>query len=221
MNEQKELHFPTVAEEIKSFEPKEKTMTTKELADAFGVGLTTVKNAVEKLRQNIGEVKTNTQGGYLFTEKQATAIKIELQNHSKIANNGYNTLSISNDLECFELQKRLDVYKDKRIAELQSQVATLKPQAQIANDFIDRNHLTNFRDASNILKIKQSDFMKILAEKYVYKNSIGEYRCYAEYEKYFSLRPFQKGIEKTGQQLMLTLDGLEFFKNKIFTEVEA
>ena len=105
-------------------------------------------------------------------------------------------------------------------AELQSQVATLKPQAQIANDFIDRNHLTNFRDASNILKIKQSDFMKILAEKYIYKNAIGEYRCYAEYEQYFSLRPFQKGIEKTGQQLMLTLDGLEFFKNKIFTEVK-
>ena len=220
MNEQKELHFPTVAEEIKSFAPKEKTMTTKELADAFGVGLTTIKNAVEKLRQNIGEVKTNTQGGYLFTEKQATAIKIELQNHSKIANNGYNTLSISNDLEFFELQKRLDVYKDKRIAELQSQVATLKPQAQIANDFIDRNHLTNFRDTSNILGITQKDLMQILFPKYIYKNSVGEYRCYAEYSKYFALRPFQKGIEKTGQQLMLTLDGLEFLKNKIFTEVE-
>lgn len=219
MNEEKELHLPTVAEEIKSFEPKEKTMTTKELADAFGVSTDLIQNVVKKLGENYRQdLQTNTQGGYLFTEKQATAIKIELQNHSKIANNGYNTLSISNDLEFFELQKRLDAYKDKRIAELQSQIATLKPQAQIANDFIDRNHLTNFRDASNILKIKQSDFMKILAEKYVYKNSIGEYRCYAEYEKYFSLRPFQKGIEKTGQQLMLTLDGLEFFKSKCEVE---
>ena len=108
MNEQKELHFPTVEETIKSFEPKEKTMTAKELADAFGVDVKTIYRISNSLFVPSTLMSRVINGGEskVYTEKQATAIKIELQNHSKIANNGYNTLSISNDLECFELQKR-------------------------------------------------------------------------------------------------------------------
>ena len=99
---------------------QEKTMTTKELAESLGVTPQTVRDAVDKLglAKSILQVKIRGQNSYAFTEAQATAIKIELQNHSKIAKNGFDTLSISNDLEAWELQKRLDAYKDRRIAEL-------------------------------------------------------------------------------------------------------
>lgn len=99
-----------------------KTVTTKELAENLGVSVDTIQNSVKKLTENnrqvFGNILRNSQGGYLFNEAQATAIKIELQNHTKVAKNGYNTLSIANDLEAWELQKRLDAYKDRRIAEL-------------------------------------------------------------------------------------------------------
>lgn len=38
-----------------------KTMSTKELAEVLGVGESTVKRAVEKVRPVLGEVKTNSQ----------------------------------------------------------------------------------------------------------------------------------------------------------------
>ena len=91
-----------------------------------------VQKTVKKLAENntpvFTVIKRNAQGGYLFNEAQATAIKIELQNHTKVAKNGYNTLSISNDLEAWELQKRLDAYKDRRIAELQAENEAQKQQ---------------------------------------------------------------------------------------------
>ena len=249
MNEQKELHFPTVAEEIESFVPKEKTWyTLEDLAKATGYDVATLSNGNNGLLYKdfsfVLEHETRL-GGYHNTQKyysQKVLDALQLYKRQAIVNQGNRSveqkIEIGKELSIGFLTKTVITSGDKKSAEelcnlimhntqetahnaeLQAQVAKLKPQAQIANDFIDRNHLTNFRDASKILKIKQSDFMKILAEKYVYKNSIGEYRCYAEYQKYFSLRPFQKGIEKTGQQLMLTLDGLEFFKNKKYTEVK-
>ena len=247
MNEQKELCFNVPTE--KQLADSQKVFnwyTLEDLAKATGYEVETLLKGDTPLNKLSIDFEVETRlGGYHNTQKyysQKVLDALQLYQRQAIVNQGNRSveqkIEIGKELSIGFLTKTVITSGDKKSAEelcnlimhntqetahnaeLQSQVATLKPQAQIANDFIDRNHLTNFRDASNVLKIKQSDFMKILAEKYVYKNSIGEYRCYAEYEKYFSLRPFQKGIEKTGQQLMLTLDGLEFFKGKIFTEVK-
>ena len=93
--------------------------------------------------------------------------------------------------------------KDKRIAEL-------TPQAQGYLEYVDRGRFCNFRDAANYMHIPQNEFMDLLRSKYVYKNSVGEYRCYAQYNELFALRPFTKG-DQTGQQLMLTIAGLNYF----------
>ena len=91
-----------------------KTMTTKELAKILEVDVKTIKRTVEKLGIDISVLPLQTKGGIqntiVFTEAQATAIKVELQNHSKVAKNGFDTLSISNELEFLELQKRLETY---------------------------------------------------------------------------------------------------------------
>ena len=78
----------------------EKTMTTKELANVLGVSSDSILLAVKRLNlaENIRQVPINGKMGYVFTVAQSTAIKIELQNHSKVAQNGFTTLTISNDL---------------------------------------------------------------------------------------------------------------------------
>lgn len=113
---------------------KEKTVTTKELAKILGVEDRTIRNAVEKLgkdfRKSISKTSNGGRPTMMFTQQQATAIKIELQNHSKVAKNGFDTLTISNDLEMLVLQKRLSEYQSKRIAELEDENKMLSTQKE-------------------------------------------------------------------------------------------
>lgn len=99
----------------------EKTVTTKELAEALGVTPRTIQQVVEKLglAKSISQVKIRGQNSYTFTEAQATAIKVELQNHSKIAKNGFNTLDVSNDVEGELLVQRAMAYQQRKIEALQ------------------------------------------------------------------------------------------------------
>ncbi len=54
-------------------------MTTKEVADALGVGIRAVQRAVEKLASVLTRVEKDNQGGYLFNDEQVTVIKQEIQ----------------------------------------------------------------------------------------------------------------------------------------------
>ena len=64
-----------------------KCMTTKQLAEVLGVDVRTVNNAVERLLGSTfqkSEIKVVSNGGRptkVFTEKQATIIKQEIQKH--------------------------------------------------------------------------------------------------------------------------------------------
>jgi hypothetical protein len=68
-----------------------KTITTKDLADNLGVDVKTIQRAVDSLDLNIERVGSSHT--MIFNEAQATAVKIELQNHTKIARNGYDRQS--------------------------------------------------------------------------------------------------------------------------------
>lgn len=67
----------------------EKLMTTKELAKALGVDVKTIQRVVSSLEMNVERVGSSHT--MIFTEAQATAIKVELQNHSKVANEKWYT----------------------------------------------------------------------------------------------------------------------------------
>ena len=211
--------------ELSLFEQNEKVTTVKELAIELRVAESTVKNIITELRQVVGgvfeNIKRNSQNGYLLNEKQATAIKLKLRQRNNLKDNSA-VMQIGNDLEFFALlkkrdeeQKELDAYRDRRIAELTAENEMMKPKAVAYDDFIARDKFCNFRDASNYLGISQTELMNVLKSKYIYKNSVGEYRAYSDYTKYFTLRPFDKGYDKVGQQLMMNLEGLEYFKSKI------
>ena len=61
-------------------------MTTKELAKTLKVTERTIRNTVVKLGKVLSAVQKNSQGGYLFTEEQATLIKQEIQKHHNLSN---------------------------------------------------------------------------------------------------------------------------------------
>ena len=101
----------------------------------------------------------------------------------------------------------------------QKQIEELKPKADTYDSYMDRGGYCNFRDASNICKVSQKEFMDLLKSKYIYKNSVGDYRCYADYSELFILRPFTAG-DKTRQQLLLTVAGLNYF-GRVLSDAHA
>ena len=127
--------------ELSLFEPEEKVTTVKELAIELRVAESTVKNTITELRQVVGgvfeDIKRNSQNGYLLNEKQATAIKLKLRQRNNLKDDSA-VMQIGNDLEFFALlkkrdeeQKKLDAYRDRRIAEL-------KERAEVAESALAR-----------------------------------------------------------------------------------
>lgn len=106
-------------------------------------------------------------------------------------------------------------FANRTLENAQKEIQVMKPKAEAYDHFLAREQFTNFRDASSYLGISQTDFMNLLKSKYIYKNSVGEYRAYSDYAKYFTLRPYDRGNDKVGQQLMLNITGLEFFRQKL------
>ena len=102
----------------------EKLVTTKELAEELGVDKSTITRTLETMPDlvaNLQQAQINGKSGYIFNVAQATAVKVALQNKSRIAKNGFDTLTISNDLEMMLMQQRLNEYQSRRIAELQAE----------------------------------------------------------------------------------------------------
>lgn len=153
-----------------------------------------VQKTVKKLAENntpvFTVIKRNAQGGYLFNEAQATAIKIELQNHTKVAKNGYNTLSISNDLEAWELQKRLDAYKDRRIAELQAENEAQKqqlieqaPKVEFYDDVAGSSDTIDMKEVAKVLNVKglgRNNLFEKLRDKKILDRNNQPYQKYVD-----------------------------------------
>lgn len=131
-------------------------MTTKELADSLGVSVETVRTAARKLIDPSKSIWKVVNGGksQVFDVAQATAIKIELQNRSKVSRNGFNSLTISNDLEMLAVQKKLSEYQNMRIAQLTAQIKEQAPKVEAYNRLIDRSGLVNIRETAKELNVK-------------------------------------------------------------------
>lgn len=131
-------------------------MTTKELAESLGVSVETVRTAARKLIDPSKSIWKVVNGGksQVFDVAQATAIKIELQNRSKVSRNGFNSLTISNDLEMLAVQKKLNEYQDMRIAQLTAQIKEQAPKVEVYNRLIDRSGLVNIRETAKELNVK-------------------------------------------------------------------
>ena len=220
----------------------EKWYTLEDLAKATGYDVTTLKNNTgtnNPLNCLSISIETNTQtGGYHNTQKfysQKVLDALRLYQRQAIVNQGNRSveqkIEIGKELSIGFLTKTVIESGDNKSAEelcnlimhntqetannkkLAEQIAAQKPKVIAFDNLVDRNHLLNFRDTAKELNMSQTEFMNILKTKYIYKSSSGEYRAYAEYSKYFTIRPFDKG-NATGNQLLLNMKGLAFFTDK-------
>ena len=191
---------------------KEKMMTTKELAIVLEVDKTTITRAVEKLGAVLHPLLKNSQGGFLFNEEQTTLIKQEIQKHHNLATRQID--SVSTQVEENQLIMKAMSILQNRNNQLMAELENIKPKAVVYDNLVERNKLLNFRDMASRLGIPQTEFMKILKSKYIYKNSVGEYRAYAEFQHLFALRTYNKSTDRTGEQLLLSMEGISYFLNK-------
>lgn len=214
----------------------EKLVTTKELAEMLGVTPRSIQITVEELAKNnsqvFREIQRNSQGGYLFNEVQATAIKIELQNHTKIAKNGFDTLTISNDLEMLAIQQRLNEYQSRRIKELQAEneaqkqrLAIAEPKAKWFDDFADCTGLIEIGVVGKHLEPYGLGALKIFdrlkADGIIYEkitDGVKSYFAYFRYKQYFALRN-GKYVKPDGKKiayskLMCTKTGAQWLESK-------
>ena len=202
----------------------EKLMTTKEIAEQLGTRPNVITENAKKCLPD--KVIENGKTTY-WTQAEVTVL-LEFMK----SNNNRTDLDLSNRVigtsteltPALKLKKALELAQEAYEEELQilrakteeqeRTIAEQKPKALAYDEFVSRGKFCNFRDAANYLHTKQGAFMSLLKSKYIYKNEADEYRCYSQYSDYFALRPFTVG-DRTRQQLMLTLEGLNFFRDKI------
>lgn len=107
----------------------------------------------------------------------------------------------------------------RKIEQAEETIKEQKPKVDIYNEYIDRKTFCNFTDAANYIGVSLKKLMSYLRIDYIYKNSVGDYRCFEKYNEYFALRPYYLK-DKVHQQLLFNIKGLEFFKKKILDRIE-
>lgn len=191
---------------IKTCTPPVKKMTTKEVADILGVDVKTVQRAALSLDMDVE--RSGSSHTMLFDEAQVTAIKLEIENHSKV-----NALTPKTNLERQLIIQQAMQIQAEMIEELQNKVSRLEPAANFAyqlcsskdtieigecakvlNKNIGRNRLFEFLRNSNVLqsnnipyqKYIDAGYFRVIESKYVTPNG----------ETKISLKTvvFQKGV---------------------------
>ena len=110
-----------------------KCMTTKQLAEVLGVDVRTVNNAVERLLGSTfqkSEIKVVSKGGRptkVFTEKQATIIKQEIQKHHNLASRQID--NVSTEIEENQLIENAMLILRKRAVEFQRRAELAEKKA--------------------------------------------------------------------------------------------
>lgn len=189
----------------------ESYVSVKALAEILDVSEATIKRAVEKVRSLLGGVETNSQGGYLLNEEQATIVKNEIAKHHNLQSRQID--NVSTELEENQIIASAMAILQARNEELKKQNEKLLPAANFAyqlfsskdtieigecakvlNKNIGRNRLFEFLRTNNVLqsnnipyqKYIDAGYFRVIESKYVTPNG----------ETKISLKTvvFQKGV---------------------------
>ena len=195
-----------ISKEVAAVLGAKQKMTTKEVADILGVDVKTVQRAALSLDMDVE--RSGSSHTMLFDEAQVTAIKLEIENHSKV-----NALTPKTNLERQLIIQQAMQIQAEMIEELQNKVSRLEPAANFAyqlcsskdtieigecakvlNKNIGRNRLFEFLRNSNVLqsnnipyqKYIDAGYFRVIESKYVTPNG----------ETKISLKTvvFQKGV---------------------------
>ena len=108
-------------------------MSTKEVADILGVDVKTVQRAALSLDMDVE--RSGSSHTMLFDEAQVTAIKLEIENHSKV-----NALTPKTNLERQLIIQQAMQIQAEMIEELQNKVSRLEPAANRLSALFFKRH---------------------------------------------------------------------------------
>lgn len=111
-------------------------MSTAEIAESLGVGESSIKRAIEKLRPVLGAIAKNNYGGYLLNENQALMIKQELQSHHNLQSRQID--AVTSGLEENQIIANAMMILQRRNAELQHQAELAEKRALIAESLNEK-----------------------------------------------------------------------------------
>ena len=130
-----------------------KLMTGKELAEVLGVSKDTINATVERLDVDgvlrRVDIARNTQGGYLFSEYQATVIKQEIQKHHNLANRQIDNVSTAAE-EDQMIAQALTILQ-RRIQDANKEIEKLKPAAEFAYQICSSKDAIDIGNCAKVL----------------------------------------------------------------------
>jgi len=199
-------------------------VTTKQLAEILGVDVRTVQLTVQRL--GFTKVLSQSTGGrptQVFDEEQATLIKQEIAKHHNLASRQIDTVSTEFEenqviANAMAILQRRNVELQKRVKEAERQLTEQAPKVEMYNKLVDRSFCKCLRDTAQFIGEHEKHFLQVLQDKKIIYKHAGHYRAYADYADCFELKVYTYGENKTGQQLLVNIKGLELVK-KIFKGV--
>lgn len=230
-------------EELDAFAPavpagQTSFMTTRELADALDVDISTVNKTVNRLlgstSQKFGEVKTITKGGRptkIFDAEQATAIKNEIASHHNTRSDRAKELQTQID-DAETIKRAMDIlakYSQRWKAErdaLKAENERILPKAlsfDRLTSFTDRkgdaDKAVSLTEAARILGILRGDFIALIVKKRIVERRTLPSRGYyykpaRKYSALFIRKPHTQD-SKNSSQLLVTEAGIEFFEELV------
>lgn len=111
-----------------------------------------------------------------------------------------------------EVAHKVLAERERQLAEKTKQVELMAPKADYFDALVDKNLLTNFRDAAKEIGVTQTELVRFCEQQgYIYRDASGSIRPYAQYAKpdgYFALKDY-KTEHHAGVQTLLTPKGKE------------
>ena len=165
-------------------EMNEKTVTTKELAQALNVSVDTVTRTAAKILDLSAVQRRVINGGQsmIFDEVQATMLKKEIAKHHNLASRQIDTATtelevISNALNAFKALQDLYTHKEaeyKATIEAQKEkIALDAPKVDTYNRIANSTGLKTMQEAAKLLGIGSNTLFSVLRDKRIFYRSNG------------------------------------------------
>ena len=161
-----------------------KLMTGKELAEVLGVSKDTINATVERLDVDgvlrRVDIARNTQGGYLFSEYQATVIKQEIQKHHNIANRQID--NVSTEAEEDQMIAQALTILQRRIQDANKEIEKLKPAAEFAYQICSSKDAIDIGNCAKVLNrnIGRNNLFEFLRNKKILQSDNIPYQKYID-----------------------------------------
>ena len=165
-------------------EMNEKTVTTKELAQALNVSVDTVTRTAAKILDLSAVQRRVINGGQsmIFDEVQATMLKKEIAKHHNLASRQIDTATtelevIANALNAFKALQDLYTHKEaeyKATIEAQKEkIALDAPKVETYNRIANSTGLKTMQEAAKLLGIGSNTLFSVLRDKRIFYRSNG------------------------------------------------